>query len=134
MITYRRILYETVLAAVIVLYLFSLIWLIPLYFIGFFYSLVKMLHLEKIIFPDVFFILILSSILWAFLFKMKSKQWKFRLIQDAGIIFFGLPFSHIVLGCFHVGIDDGMPEPYPFIFMGLITFSLVQFSHWRNMS
>ncbi|MEN9401214.1 MAG: hypothetical protein RL632_2317 [Bacteroidota bacterium] len=71
MITYRRILYETVLAAVIVLYLFSLIWLIPLYFIGFFYSLVKMLQLEKIIFSDVFFILILSSILWAFLFKMK---------------------------------------------------------------
>lgn len=130
----RRILYEIVLVAVIVLSLYCLIWLIPLYLFGSFYVLLKLLHLEKIIFPDLFFILIFSSIIWAFMFKMKSKQWKFRLIQDAGIIFFGLPFSHVVLSVFHVGIDDGMPYPYPLIFMGLITFFLVQLSHWRNLS
>ena len=125
----KRIFYEIGILLILLFFIISTLWIIPMMLFGLIYQPIIWFGLEKIISPiiliSIFFVLICRIIIY----NRKVKSIKDLAIQDLILIVIGVPFSNSFLSLFKLDVDSGLRFPYPLIYICILTALLIQLNH-----
>ena len=126
----KRLFYEISVLLILLFFIKSTLWIIPMMLFGLIYQPIIWFGLEKIISPiiliSIFFVFICRKIIY----KRKVKSIKDLAIQDLILIVIGVPFSNSFLSLFNLDVDSGLRFPYPLIYICILTVLVNQLNHY----
>ena len=126
----KRLFYEISVLLILLFFIKSTLWIIPMVLFGLIYQPVIWFGMEKIISPIILIPIFFVLICWIIIYKRKVKSIKDLAIQDLILIVIGVPFSNSFLSLFNLDVDSGLRFPYPLIYICILTVLVNQLNHY----
>lgn len=125
----KRLFYEIGVLLILLFFIISTLWIIPMMLFGLIYQPIIWFGMEKIISPTIFISIFFFFICRLIIYKRKVKSIKDLAIQDLILIVIGVPFSNSFLSLFNLDVDSGLRFPYPLIYICILTALVIQLNH-----
>jgi hypothetical protein len=126
----KRLFYEISVLLILLFFIKSTLWIIPMMLFGLIYQPIIWFGLEKIISPKILISIFFVFICRKIIYKRKVKSIKDLAIQDLILIVIGVPFSNSFLSLFNLDVDSGLRFPYPLIYICILTVLVIQLNHY----